>query len=169
MADKQWEDNTITTGDSVTAAEWVLMADVIEANAAFVGAITATTTELNYVDGVTSDIQTQIDTKISSELTLNEQTGTTYTLVLSDAGKYIQANNASAMTHTVPPNSSVAFPVGTQIIFRNTGAGQLTIAAGSGVTINTSQTLLLRAQHSTASIVKVATDEWDIAGDLETA
>ena len=129
---------------------------------------TLTTTELNYVDGVTSDIQTQLDSKAPVSLTLNEQTGTTYTLVLGDAGKYIQCNNAGAFTLTVPPNASVAFPTGTQIVVRNTGAGQVTVAQGSGVTINTSQTLLLRAQHSSATLVKVATDTWDIAGDLET-
>lgn len=106
---------------------------------------------------------------VNSQLRLNEQTGTTYTLVLGDAGKYIQCNNASPFTLTVPLNATVAYPVGTQIVVRNTGAGQVTVAATGGVTINTSQTLLLRAQHSTATLVKVATDTWDIAGDLEAA
>jgi hypothetical protein len=109
------------------------------------------------------------DTKGDKELTLNAQSGTTYTLVLADSGKYVRLNNASAITMTVPPNSSVAFPTGTQIVLRQVGAGQVTVAEGSGVTINTSQTLLLRAQHSTATLIKVGTDEWDLAGDLEAA
>lgn len=129
--------------------------------------LTATSTELNYVDGVTSAIQDQLDDKAPAELTLNAQSGTTYTLVLADASKYVRLNNAAAITMTVPPNSSVAFPTGTQIVLRQVGAGQVTVAAGAGVTVNTSQTLKLRAQHSTASLIKVGTDEWDLAGDLE--
>jgi len=61
--------------------------------------------------------------------TVTTQTGTTYTAVLADADTYIQFNNASAITFTIPPNSSVAFPVGTVIQMEQTGAGALSIAA----------------------------------------
>lgn len=130
---------------------------------------TLSTTELNYVDGVTSSIQTQLDSKTDDEITLEDQTGTTYTLVLTDKSKLVTLSNASAITMTVPPNSSVAFPVGTQILLYNKGAGQVTVAEGSGVTINTSSTLLMRAQYSMATLIKIATDEWIISGDLEAA
>lgn len=100
-------------------------------------------------------------------LTINTQTDS-YTLVLADAlPKYVRMNKGTACNLTVPANASVAFPLGTQIVIRNTGAGQVTIVASGGVTINTSQTLKLRAQHSTASLVKVGTNEWDLSGDLE--
>ena len=63
---------------------------------------------------------------------VNTQTGTSYTLVLGDANGLVDTDNGSANTVTVPPNSSVAFPVGTQVLVVQQGAGQTTIVAGSG-------------------------------------
>lgn len=100
--------------------------------------------------------------------TANTQTGTTYTLVLTDAGKLVTCSNAAAITLTVPPASSVAFPAGTVIDLAQYGAGQLTIAQGAGVTVRTSSTLRLRTQWSAASLVLSATaDQWFLVGDLE--
>jgi len=99
----------------------------------------------------------------------NVQTGTTYTLVLADAFKMVAMNNAAANTLTVPPNSSVAFPVGTRIDLSQDGAGQTTIAAGSGVTIRTPETLKIRKRYGKATLIKRATDTWDLEGNLEAA
>ncbi len=99
-------------------------------------------------------------------LDLNAQTGTTYTLALTDQNSIVTMDNASANTLTVPPNSSVAFGVGTSVDIFQKGAGQTTIAAGSGVTIRTPATLKLTGQYSACSLLKIATDEWFIAGDL---
>jgi hypothetical protein len=99
-------------------------------------------------------------------IVLNAQTGS-YTLVLADAGAYVRIASAGASTLTVPPNSDAAFPVGTQIAVRQAGAGQVTVAAGAGVTVNTAETLKLRKQGASAALVKVATNEWDLTGDLE--
>lgn len=97
----------------------------------------------------------------------NTQTGTTYTLVLADAGKAVEMNNALSNTLTVPPNSSVPFPVGTITEVMQLGAGPTTIAAGAGVTIRSRDTdLILSGQYATASLRKRATDEWVLAGDL---
>lgn len=96
----------------------------------------------------------------------NVQSGTSYTLVLADASKIIECTSASAVSVTVPPNSSVAFPVGTVVDVAQFGAGTLTLVQGSGVTIRTPATLSLRAQYSTATLRKRATDEWILAGDL---
>ena len=98
--------------------------------------------------------------------TINAQTGTTYTTVLSDAGKLVTLNNASAITLTIPPNSSVAYATGTRIDFIQIGAGQVTVAGGTGVTVNSTPTLKFRAQHSAASCIKIATDTWQLVGDL---
>jgi hypothetical protein len=100
---------------------------------------------------------------------INTQTGTTYTLVLGDAGQVIEMDNASANTLTVPPNSSVAFPTGTVLNVRQKGAGQTTIAAGAGVTINTPETLLIRKQYGLATLHKRGTDDWCIEGNLQVA
>lgn len=100
---------------------------------------------------------------------INTQTGTTYTLVLTDAGKAVELNNASAITLTVPPNSSVAFPTGTTIEFAQLGAGQVTFTPGAGVTIRSRGTVTKMAgQYGVASIYKRATDEWVLTGDLTT-
>lgn len=99
----------------------------------------------------------------------NVQTGTTYTLVLADAFKLVVMNNASANTLTVPPNSSVPFPIGTRIDLGQDGAGKTTVAPGSGVTVRTPETLSLRKQWAKAALIKRATDTWDIEGNLEAA
>ena len=137
--------------------------DAIEALQAKVGAdSSAVTTSHDYkIDALETDV-----TNIN-ELQQNEQTGTTYTLVLADGGKLVEMNNASANTLTVPPNSSVAFPVGTQILVLQTGAGQTTLAAGAGVTINSKDgNLKLSAQWCAATLIKRATDVWVVVGDL---
>jgi hypothetical protein len=89
-----------------------------------------------------------------------------YTLVLTDNGKLVEISNASANNLTVPLNSSVAFPVGAQINVLQTGAGQTTIVATGGVTINGTPGLKLRAQWSAATLIKRATDTWVAVGDL---
>lgn len=108
-------------------------------------------------------------TVATAELAVTDDTGTSRTLALADAARYVRMDNASPNTVTVPPNSSVAFAVGAQVHVRQAGAGQTTIAEGAGVTVNTPETLKLRGQHSTATLVKVATDTWDLMGDLEAA
>ena len=89
-----------------------------------------------------------------------------YILVLGDAQDVVEMNVATANTLTVPPNSSVAFPVGTSITVLQTGAGQTTITAGAGVTINATPGLKLRTQWSLAVLIKRATDTWVVAGDV---
>ena len=98
-------------------------------------------------------------------LTTSAQTAS-YTLVFGDTSDLVEMSNASANNLTVPLNSSVAFPVGTQIHVLQTGAGQTTIVATSGVTINSATGLKLRAQWSSATLIKRATDTWVAVGDL---
>ena len=101
---------------------------------------------------------------------INAQTGTTYTTVLADNGKLITQTNAGAITTTIPPFSSVAYPVGSQLNFVQYGAGQVTFAQGAGVTIASTGASAtapkLRAQYSSATAICVAQDSWLIAGDI---
>jgi hypothetical protein len=97
-------------------------------------------------------------------LVINAQT-VSYTLVLADASKLVEISNASANNLTVPLNSSVAFPIGTQVSLLQTGAGQMTVVATGGVTINATPGLKLRAQWSSATLVKRNTDTWVLVGD----
>ena len=96
-------------------------------------------------------------------LTINAQVGTAYTLVLTDVGKLITLNNASAISLAVPTNATVAFPIGTQIQLAQLGAGRVTVS-GTGVVGTPS--LLFRAQYSAASLIKYGTDNWLLVGDL---
>ena len=100
-----------------------------------------------------------------SDLATSAQTAS-YTLVLADKGKLVEMSNASANNLTVPLNSSVAYPVGTQINILQTGVGQTTVVATSGVTINATPGLKLRTQWSSATLIKRATDTWVLVGDL---
>jgi|APGre2960657404_1045060.scaffolds.fasta_scaffold00172_5 hypothetical protein len=110
---------------------------------------------------------TGIKWQYEGELTLNAQTGTTYTLVLTDSAKFVTLSNASAITATVPPNSSVAFPTGTQVNLMQLGAGQVTVAAGSGVTLRSAGTLVkTSAQYAVATLLKIDTDTWVLVGNL---
>lgn len=100
---------------------------------------------------------------------INTQTGTAYTLVLADRGKVVEMNNASANTVTIPLNASVAFPIGTQITIIQYGAGQTTIAATAGVTLNAlGGALKTSARYAAASLYKRGTNEWIAFGSLNT-
>ena len=105
--------------------------------------------------------------ELATEVPINTQTGTTYTLVLADAGKLITSDNASPVTITVPPNGDVAFPIGTRIDVLSIGAGLTTLAEGAGVTINSKDSnKKLSALGSAASLIKLGTNTWFLVGDL---
>lgn len=86
------------------------------------------------------------------------------TLALSDRGTKQECNSASAINITVPPNSSVAFPIGTEIDVIRYGAGSVTMVAGAGVTLRTAGTLAITAQYRALHLYKRATDEWVVIG-----
>jgi hypothetical protein len=116
---------------------------------------------------VNADVSTTaaIDLNKLADVSTSAQTAS-YTLVLADKNKVVEMNVGSANTLTVPPNSSVAFPVGTQIRVLQTGTGQCTITNGAGVTVNGTPGLKLRTQWSSATLLKRATDTWVALGDL---
>lgn len=93
---------------------------------------------------------------------INDQTGTTYTFVLGDAGKDVRGTNASAITDTVPPNSSVAFPIGTLIAVSQGGAGAVTVTAGTGVTLRTPNGAATIAQYDARVLEKTDVDTWRV-------
>lgn len=113
-----------------------------------------------------STASTGMKWQYEGELTLNAQTGTTYTLVLTDSAKFVTLSNASAITLTVPTNASVAFPIGTQVNIMQLGAGQVTIS-GAGVTLQSAGSKLkTSAQYAVATLLKTATDTWVAVGNL---
>ena len=132
-----------------------------------VGDITSVVAGTALTGGGTSGAVTlNFDYAVGNQAIESAQTAS-YTLVLSDAGKMVTMTNASANNLTVPPNSSVAFPVNTRIDLIQYGAGQTTVVAGSGVTIFSSGSKLkLTGQYSGASLWKKATDTWVLVGDV---
>jgi hypothetical protein len=98
---------------------------------------------------------------------ISAQVGTTYTLALTDADNIVTANNAGAITVTIPPS---VFSTGDRITVIQKGAGQVTFAQGSGVTINsigaTATAPKLRARYSAATVVAESATVFYVVGDI---
>jgi hypothetical protein len=162
---------TVTAGGGVGTSGQVLASTGtgVQWSAASAGDVTLTGTQTLTNKTLTSPVLN--DPKLN--LTLNANTATTYTFVLTDNGKLVTSNNASAQTLSIPTNASVAFPIGSQVnVAWITGAGQPTInAVTSGTTTvlstgATSTAPKLRAVNSVATCIKIATDTWLVTGDI---
>jgi hypothetical protein len=98
-------------------------------------------------------------------ISFNAQTGTSYTLVLSDATKLVTASNASAITVTIPPS---VFSAGQYVDLQQIGAGQVTFAAGAGVTITsagaTSAAPKIAKQFAAVTIICTASNVFTVIG-----
>ena len=111
------------------------------------------------------------DSKSPLNFTISTKTAD-YPLVLSDACTIIEMNlTSTANTVTIPLNSADAFPVGSQIVIIQTGTGATTVVVSAGVTLNctpqvSSNAARLRAQYSSCTLIKRATDTWIAIGDL---
>ena len=101
-------------------------------------------------------------TPTTLSLTINAQTGTTYTLVSGDLNKLVTLNNASAITVTIPNG---VFTTGQQINFQQIGAGQVTFAS-DGTTTFTGVGTKLRAQYSASTLICTGTNTFTLIGDI---
>ena len=102
-------------------------------------------------------------------------TANAYTMAAADAGKYHRLNyaNSSAsgstsVTVTIPNNSSVAIPIGSEYLFVRTGSNSpLNFANAAGVTLNSEDgKKAVNAQFKVAICKKNGTNEWDLSGNL---
>lgn len=152
--------NTAITAD-LSTAQTLTNKTIDAANNTLTGVATLTGSETLTNKTLTSPL---------INLGINSQTGTSYTTVLADNGKLVTLTNAAAIAVTIPPNSSVTYPVGAQINMAQLGAGQVTVSGGSGVTIvstgATAATPKARAQYSTLTAVQTSTDNWLVMGDI---
>ena len=120
-------------------------------------------------DGAGGYVSKKITGAELKDSTLNSVTVTTYNLVLTDAHKTVILTNGSAIDARIPLNSGTAFPIGTRIELLQGGAGQVTVAPTSGVTLNSSGGKdKLAAQYSQATILKTDTNTWYLFGDITT-
>jgi hypothetical protein len=118
--------------------------------------------------GTSGTVNIALDVTASTTLSLNAQTGTTYTLVLADAAnKLVELNNAAAITLTVPPS---VFSAGQQINTYQRGAGQVTFTQGAGVTIRsngaTSTAPKTRNQYAAATVICITANDFLVIGDI---
>lgn len=92
-------------------------------------------------------------------------TGSSGSLATTDAGGCVRSTGSSAVALAV---DSGAWVVGDVVQLRQAGTGALTVTAGSGVTVNvpSGRAAGARAQGSSLALHYVATDEWDLTGDL---
>jgi len=102
---------------------------------------------------------------LSSRTLFNQQTAS-YTLIRSDKNKIVEMSATSGLTLTVPADNTVDYPVGSEVRILQTNTGQVTLAGAVGVTVNATPGLKLRAQWSSATLVKRAANTWVALGDL---
>lgn len=89
------------------------------------------------------------------------------TLALTDAGTVQRMTNTAAATVTIPLNSAVAFPVGTEIEIYRAGAGTVTVVPTSGVTLECAATAYaIKDQYSRAHLKKWAENTWSVEGNV---
>lgn len=149
--------------ENTTIVSWGtkdIVADGAKASIVYTDSNIGTTSELNSGSIIE-------DTHGKSVVDINDQTGTTYTLAVSDAGKAVRCANANPITVTVPKNATVAIPVNTVIHVAQSGAGQVTIAPVDGdVTINKFGGLKTGGKYWYITLIKVDTNVWDCIGGI---
>ena len=133
------------------------VAGVVQLNDGYASTSTTTSPTANALKSV-------YDLSERKALTINTQSGTTYTLVSTDAdSKMVQFTSSSSITLTVPPST---FTAGQQINLTRYGTGSLTVQGGSGVTVNATPGLILRAQYSAATLFCIDATTFVLFGDL---
>jgi hypothetical protein len=132
----------------------------------------ANTVEINLDDNITLTSITvddiTINNSLKSILEINTQAGILYTLQLTDQGKEIQFTAGAAVTLNIPTNAAVAFPVGTQIMLVQYGAGTVTVTPAGGVTLNSAGSRVdTYEQYSACVLIKQDADIWGLFGDIK--
>jgi len=127
-------------------------------------AITATALITASASGVAFTDGTQTKEGVASRTPIVQKTAA-YTLsALTERDSLIEVSSATGVTITIPTNTAVAYPIGTSIDILQTGAGQVTVAGDSGVTVNATPGLKLRTTWSSATLFKRAANTWVVFG-----
>ena len=138
------------------------MATTYPISAAYVDGQVLTAANVNTIAGSVNDI---------AALQINAQTGTTYTLALTDAAKVVTLTNAASITCSINTDAAVNFAIGTQIIIYQGGAGQITVSATTPATTNIraqGSKIKSNGQYSVVCVMKMAANEWVVFGNTAT-
>ena len=154
-----------TTITNALAAKAPLASPALTGTATAVN-LTVTGTSNMSANGVQFSDGTQTKVGVPSITTIAQKTASYTLAALTERDSMIEMNSASATTLTVPTNATIAYPVGTSIDILRVGAGAVDVAAAAGVTINATPGLKLRAQWSSATLVKREANTWVLLGDL---
>ena len=104
---------------------------------------------------------------IDSSINIRTAATANYTLAAGDAGDLLEINASSGtVTVTVAPDETYSFPIGSQINLLAIGTAAHSISAGSGVTLTGTPGTNLRAQWSSATLIKRGSNTWVVIGDL---
>lgn len=95
------------------------------------------------------------------------ETSTAWTIDADDEYHMILCDNASPISVTVPADADDNLPIGYTMHLHQKGAGAVTVVAGSGVSVNSSRSLVTDAQYSALSLFKIGADDWVVVGDQE--
>jgi hypothetical protein len=158
------------TGANVLAASPTLTGTVTLPSTTSIG--TVTNTELSYVDGVTSSIQTQIDTKLNKTRTIINNPSATLTLDATHISAIVECSSGSATTVTIPAEATYNFPIGTEINISWVGSASTVRVARASTAITANGTnsptsyFYLRAQWSTVTLFKRGSNSWHVFGDF---
>jgi hypothetical protein len=131
------------------------------ASPTFTGTVTVAEAGVAFTDG------TQTKAGVPSLTTIGTEISAAYNL--STGGLALRDQLipvAGARAITVPANATTAFPIGTSIDFYQSSGTGANFVAAADVTILRTPGLTLRTTHSSATLTKVATNTWLLAGDL---
>jgi sporulation protein YlmC with PRC-barrel domain len=156
-------------------------AQVVLANSSGVPTYTSVTGDVTIsntgVTAISSGVIVNADVSASAAIELGKLADVTidtktanYTLALTDKNKIIETNiTGSNNTVSVPTDASVNFPIGSQITITQYGTGRtqvIPVSAGTTFIRCTPTGGYLRAQYSSATLIKRAANEWYLIGDL---
>ena len=140
-----------------TGASAVTIGSIIETSSMSIGASSISMYGELTVSGTT----------ILGPASVTQKPTSTYTLELADQGKVLETTHVSGCTITVPPESSVSFPVGSQIMVVRNSSGPVQFQAGAGVTLRSDASkFFISTQYSAVTLIKRGADEWYLVGNL---
>lgn len=174
----KWSAPSVNAENTVTLTNKTLTSPVIDgAGVVFEGSVAdAYETTLTVIEPTadrTIYLPDQSGTLAFQDLSLNQQSGTSYTFVITDKSNLVVASNSSPQVYSIPTNALSSFSIGSQLNLVQYGTGQVTLnALDSGTTTIVSSAVIsnqpkTRVQYSSMTCIKMDTDTWLVIGDIE--